>query len=131
MSDRFQSYSKFWPFYLGEHSKPATRNLHVMGTLGGLLAGAAAIITQTWWLPLAGLGFAYAAAWTSHAFIEKNKPATFKYPAWSFISDFRMLGFWSLGKLKKEFNKHGLDYGKKKPAPAPQPPKAQIQAPSP
>ena len=35
---------------------------------------------------LAGYGF----AWVGHFFVEKNKPATFKYPFWSFIGDHKM-----------------------------------------
>jgi hypothetical protein len=35
---------------------------------------------------LAGYGF----AWIAHFFVEKNKPATFKYPFWSFIGDHKM-----------------------------------------
>ena len=33
---------------------------------------------------------AYGLAWTSHFFIEHNKPATFKYPIFSFIGDHKM-----------------------------------------
>lgn len=32
----------------------------------------------------------YAFAWVGHFFFEKNKPATFKYPFYSFAGDFAM-----------------------------------------
>ena len=32
----------------------------------------------------------YAFAWVGHFFIEKNKPATFKYPLYSFAGDHKM-----------------------------------------
>jgi len=38
-------------------------------------------------LPLLGYGF----AWIGHALFEKNKPATFEYPWYSFIADWVML----------------------------------------
>jgi hypothetical protein len=45
----------------------------------------------------------------SHATIEKNKPATFTYPLWSLISDFRMFYCFLSGKITAELKKAGLD----------------------
>jgi hypothetical protein len=106
MSDRIQSYKDFWPFYLSEHSKPATRNIHIAGTLTGIAVAVAAVVSGVGLLALGGLAVAYGAAWTAHALIEKNTPATFKYPLWSLASDFKMLGHWATGSLQKEVDKH-------------------------
>ena len=38
-------------------------------------------------------------AWISHFWIEENKPATFKYPIYSFASDFVMFKDAWLGKV--------------------------------
>ena len=38
----------------------------------------------------AGILIGYGCAWFSHFFIEKNRPATFKYPLWSFRGDWQM-----------------------------------------
>ena len=47
----------------------------------------------------AGVAFAYACAWTGHFGLEKNRPATFEYPLWSFVSDLRMWSHMIRGQL--------------------------------
>jgi hypothetical protein len=96
---RIRTYAEFWPFYLREHSHPLCRQLHFVGTTLVLGLAIAALATMSPWplvgMPLAGYGF----AWVAHFTIEKNRPATFKYPLWSFVSDFRMWGVMVTGKL--------------------------------
>ena len=104
----YKTYEEFWPYYLSEHSKAATRGWHYVGTALGLAILAYALATQNWWLILAALVSGYFFAWISHGFIEKNKPATFTYPLWSFISDFRMFFYFITGRLNKELQKAGV-----------------------
>lgn len=47
----------------------------------------------------AGVVFAYGCAWAGHFGIEKNRPATFKYPLWSFCSDLKMWNEMAKGNL--------------------------------
>ena len=49
-----------------------------------------------------GLVAGYGFAWVGHFFIEKNKPASFKYPLWSFISDYKMVFYMLTGKMNRE-----------------------------
>ncbi len=48
---------------------------------------------------LGGVVFAYAMAWIGHFKVEHNRPATFTYPLWSFLADFRMWGVMATGGL--------------------------------
>ncbi len=102
------SYREFWPIYLREHSRPATRGLHYLGTGLGLALLAAAILTTDWRLLPAALVAGYAFAWIGHALVERNRPATFSHPLWSFVSDFRMFGLWASGRMGRELARHGL-----------------------
>ena len=107
MADRFQTYEEFWPFYVGEHSKPLTRWFHFIGTSGVLLIALGAVLTMNPWLFLACPLSGYSWAWVSHFFIEKNKPATFKYPLWSLRGDFRMYFYMLTGRMNAEVEKYG------------------------
>ena len=108
MTERKSTYAEFWPFYLQEHARPATRQFHYIGTALVICIAAFALLTQRWLLLLAMPVAGYFFAWVSHAFVEKNKPATFTHPLWSLISDFRMFFFWLAGKLDRELEAAGV-----------------------
>src|SRR6202790_5143046 len=77
------TFAEFWPVYVRAHSRPTTRVVHVVGTLGGWMLVGAAIAERRWWWVLAALVVAYGLAWISHFFVEHNMPATFDHPLWS------------------------------------------------
>ena len=106
MTGRIGSYREFWPFYLGEHSKPGTRALHLLGTGAALPVLVAGLATADWRLVLGGIVVGYGLAWLGHLAIERNRPATFRYPLWSLLSDLRMLGLFLAGRLQGEIDRH-------------------------
>lgn len=100
-NSEFTSFSEFYPFYLSEHSDPVCRRLHLIGSLLVLATLAYTLISQQWWLLLALPVLGYGFAWVGHFFFEKNKPATFTYPLYSFLGDWVMLKDALLGRLPK------------------------------
>ncbi len=80
----------FYDFYLDEHQNMACRRLHFAGSSFGLLGLAKSVKTRSPKPVLKGIAAGYACAWVGHFFFEKNKPASFKFPLQSFVSDFRM-----------------------------------------
>jgi hypothetical protein len=109
MGERITTYAEFWPFYLRQHTKSTTRFLHYIGTvlaivlLSGFLAKGSVILL------LAAIVAGYLFAWAGHYAVERNRPATFTYPFWSLVSDFRMFFLWLTGGLEEELRKAGVD----------------------
>jgi hypothetical protein len=98
--ERYRSFGDFYPFYLSEHSNKVSRRLHFTGTSIAAALLITAAITQRWWLVAVALVQGYAFAWVGHYFFERNKPATFRYPAFSLMGDWRL--WWEIltGKLR-------------------------------
>lgn len=105
---RFASFESFWPYYLGEHARPATRAVHVAGTLTALAMLLWALVVGPIWLVLLAPVLGYGFAWVSHMAIERNRPATFTYPLWSLRGDLRMAWLAVTGRLEAELRRHGL-----------------------
>lgn len=108
MAQQLTSYAEFWPHYLREHAKPATRAVHYVGTIASVIGLVVALLAGAWiWLlviPILG----YGPAWIAHFLIERNRPATFHAPFWSLISDWRMCGLFLTGRLGAELERHGI-----------------------
>lgn len=100
MENRFETFSSFYPFYLGEHANPVCRRLHFVGSMLIILlivAVAVGLLRPLWLLsiPLIGYGF----AWIGHFVFEKNRPATFKHPLYSLAGDWVMFKDMLIGKI--------------------------------
>jgi len=74
--------------------------LHCLGTLVAIAFIVLMIAVGRWWLFPLALVPGYGCAWIGHFFIEKNRPATFTYPLWSFMGDWKMLALMLTGRLK-------------------------------
>lgn len=88
---QFKSFQEFYPFYLTQHTSAVSRVLHALGSLGGLTLAICALTAGPWWLLLVAPAYGYACAWIGHFVFEKNLPATFGHPFYSFASDWLML----------------------------------------
>ena len=100
MEKHFTSFEEFYPFYLNEHRQTGTRVLHFIGTFLFFILLLALIFTSNIRLIAPVIITPYAFAWVGHFFIEKNKPATFKYPFMSLRGDFKLFFQLLLGKQK-------------------------------
>ena len=97
----YTSFKAFYPHYLSEHSNLTCRRLHIVGSSLVLICFFTAIMTKNWhllWLlPLLGYGF----AWVGHFFFEKNRPATFTSPLYSFLGDWVMYWQYIKGEIER------------------------------
>ena len=100
MEKEYKTFAEFYPFYLSEHSDSNCRRLHFVGSLLVLVVLGYILATQKWalllLLPVIGYGF----AWIGHFVFEKNRPATFTYPLFSFMGDWVMFKDMLTGKVK-------------------------------
>ncbi|PVM86325.1 DUF962 domain-containing protein [Caulobacter radicis] len=87
--ERYRTFADFYPFYLSEHLNHTSRRLHVVGTGLVIVSLVMGFTVSPWFFlaaPLVGYGF----AWVGHFVFEKNRPATFSYPLYSLMGDFRL-----------------------------------------
>ncbi|HUA09012.1 MAG TPA: DUF962 domain-containing protein [Candidatus Acidoferrales bacterium] len=96
------SFEEFWPRYLRAHSDPRTRAFHVAGTIAGTALVLGAVALRKPWLAGVGLVAGYGPAWFSHAFIEHNKPETFRAPFASLRGDYLMAWHVLRGSIEDE-----------------------------
>jgi len=101
MAKEFNSFAEFYPFYLSEHSNPTCRGLHYVGSAWVLLVVAYALFSGNYWVLLLTPVVGYGHAWVGHFVFEKNKPATFKYPLYSFLGDWVMLKDFLMGRFRQ------------------------------
>jgi hypothetical protein len=95
-----RSFAEFYPFYLSEHRNRNCRRLHFIGSTLGLVCLATGLVRGQPIYLLYALLCGYAFAWVGHFGFEKNKPASFKRPLYSFMGDWVMYKDIWVGKVK-------------------------------
>ena len=99
-TSRYSTFREFYPFYLSEHRDRNCRRMHFIGSSLAIVFVIAAILTRNAWWLLAGLACGYAFAWVGHFAFEKNRPASFKQPLYSFIGDWVMYRDIWIGRIQ-------------------------------
>ena len=98
--ERYKSFEDFYPYYIAEHDHKYTKLMHFIGTSISIYFLIKFILSFNFLFILYALLAGYGFAWVGHFFIEKNKPATFKYPFYSLIGDYKMYSEILQGKHK-------------------------------
>ena len=88
--ERYKNFKDFYPYYISEHDNKHTKLMHFIGTSLSIYFLIKFFLSFNFLFVLYALLSGYGFAWIGHFFIEKNKPATFKYPFYSFIGDYKM-----------------------------------------
>ena len=96
----FKTFQEFYPFYLSQHKNKYCRRLHIIGLFLSLCVFILSFLLLQFWLIFLAIFMGYAFAWVGHFFFEKNKPATFQYPIYSFIGDWVMVKDILTGKIR-------------------------------
>lgn len=97
---RYKSFAEFYPYYLSEHAKPMTRRCHFIGCILAIGCLVGLVFSRDWRFILLGFFLGYLFAWIGHFFFEKNRPATFQYPVYSFLGDWVMFKDILTGKVE-------------------------------
>lgn len=91
---KYETFAEFYPAYLSEHANRVCRELHFAGSTLALVCLATALLTGSLWWVLGALLCGYGFAWVGHFWFEKNQPASFRQPIYSFIGDWVM--YWQM-----------------------------------
>jgi hypothetical protein len=100
VNEDYKSFSEFYPAYLAEHSRPATRRLHFAGLLLAIVVIVTVAATGRWVWLLAAPVVGYGLSWVGHFVFEKNRPATFRHPLYSLMGDLVMFKDMLTGRLR-------------------------------
>ena len=91
MKKEYESLDAFYKgYFLIGHKHKYTKLFHFVAIGGAIILGITFFITLDYWFLLAGFAVGYGLSIVSHYLFEKNEPATYSDPVYSFFSAFRM-----------------------------------------
>lgn len=99
MSTQYRSFGDFYPFYLSQHQNSTCRRLHVAGLILGCSLFVFGLVLARPQLLIVAFFVGYGFGWVGHFVFERNRPASFRYPLYSFIGDWAMAKDVLTGKL--------------------------------
>jgi hypothetical protein len=103
---RYRTLVEFWPLYVREHSRAGTRWLHFAGNTNLLIWLLLALWRRDLRLVIWAVASSYGLAWIGHFGVERNIPATFRYPVMAGVCDLLMyIKMWR-GTMDAEVAKH-------------------------
>ena len=100
------SLREFWPYYVREHSRSGTRWLHFIGNTNLFFWLLLAVLYGSMFILAIAVISSYAIAWIGHFFIERNIPATFRFPLKAAICDMIMYYKMLRGEMNAEVEKY-------------------------
>jgi hypothetical protein len=102
----YASFEEFWPDYVRAHSNRTNRRLHFIGSTLALACVGGAVLFRKPLLLLAAPVVGYGFAWVGHFGFEKNRPASFTNPLYSFKGDWVMWSKIATGTMDAEVERY-------------------------
>jgi hypothetical protein len=101
MENQYNTFDSFYKnYFLVGHQHKHTKLFHFLAIALAIIFGVAFLLTLIFWFLALAILTGYGLSIISHYLFEKNKPATYEYPVYSFFSAFRMFFETLIGRHK-------------------------------
>ena len=101
MENKYQSFKEFYKgYFLVGHKHKYTKLFHFIAIAGAILLALIFLFTLQYRFLFAAIFCGYSISVISHYLFEKNHPATYRYPFYSFLGAFMMFFEILAGKHK-------------------------------
>jgi hypothetical protein len=101
MEKKYDTFDSFYKnYFLVGHQHKHTKLFHFLAIALAILFGMVFLLTLNFWFLGLAVFTGYGLSIISHYLFEKNNPATYEYPIYSFYSAFRMFFETLIGRHK-------------------------------